>query len=266
MTGAVLLQVDSLRKRFGGIHAVNQLTFDVREREVTSLVGPNGAGKTTVFNLISGVISADSGKVVFKRRDITTLSAQQVNRAGIARTFQQVRLFWNMSVMENLLLAFPEQVGETVMSALFCRSLLRRNEAQCRERAEALLADFGLLHKRFHLAREISYGQQKRLELARVLATGADLLLLDEPMAGLDPRAVAHMQDLLRSLPERGKTVLLIDHQMETVRQIAAKIVFLSNGRAVSTGTPDEVLADPRLHEIYFSGVARHEHDGAAAA
>ncbi|HEY1723019.1 MAG TPA: ABC transporter ATP-binding protein [Magnetospirillaceae bacterium] len=247
--------VDGISVRFGGLQALDSCSFSIKEGEITCLVGPNGAGKTTIFNAVTGFLKPDAGTVRFRDRLITGLKPQAIVRAGIARTFQNLRLFTEMSVLDNLMLALPEQFGEEPLTAIF-RPI--RTQKLGRERgrvAERALAETGLTARAHDLVRNLSYGEQKMLSIARVLATGADLLLLDEPASGLDAEALDGAMALLRRLQAEGKTLLVVEHNTRVVQRIADTVMFLHQGRLLAQGSPDEITRDPHLTEIYFGGV-----------
>lgn len=247
-----ILQVEGLAKRFGGLAAVSELSFDVFPNCVTGLIGPNGAGKTTIFNLITGFLAPDAGRVRFAGADIAGASPQRLARAGIARSFQEIRLFGQLSVCDNVALAIPGQSGERLLPALFNPWRVRRENSDAHRRAMELLGFVGMDHKADARADDLSYGQQKLVLIARLLALDPKLILLDEPCSGLDPNMLARVIDLLRTLVAQGRTILMIEHNMDVVRAVADRVVFLSEGRAQASGPTDEILADAALTKIYF--------------
>lgn len=252
-----MLAVRALTKAFGGLVAVNDLSFDVEAGRTTGLVGPNGAGKTTVFNLITGYLRPDTGKVLLRGTDITSWRPHQVARARVGRTFQSLRLFNRLSVLDNVLGSIPDQPGENpVYSMLFPRAVRRRHREDV-ERACEWLAYVGLADRQHLRASELSYGQQKRLSIARVLAAGADLLLLDEPSSGLDPAALEELLQLIAGLPETGKTLILVEHNLEVVKRLCDRLLFLDRGGLVAEGRPEQIFSREDLADLYFGKISR---------
>jgi ABC-type branched-subunit amino acid transport system ATPase component len=246
------LEVDGLAKSFGALRATRELCFEVPPRGITALIGPNGAGKTTAFNLISGFLRPDAGRIRFDGRDITGWPPHRIARAGLARSFQDMRIFAGMTVLDNVAIGTTAQPGENPLRALAQALRCAREERANRGRAEELLAFVGLAAKRAALASELSYGQQKLVSLARLLALGPRLLMLDEPTAGLDPVIREEMCGLMRRLVEQGIAILLIEHNMEVVRAVAERTVFLAEGTAIAAGPTADILADRDLARLYF--------------
>jgi branched-chain amino acid transport system permease protein len=246
------LQVVGLSKQFGGLAAVSELSFDVEPGCITGLIGPNGAGKTTIFNLVTGFLPPDTGTITFAGQDITGQSPQRLARLGLARSFQDIRLFGQLSVCDNVTLAVPGQVGERWGPTLFAPLRVRRQNAEVRLRAMDLLRFVGMDHKADALGDDLSYGQQKLVLIARLLALEPRLMLLDEPCSGLDPNMLDRVIELLRELVAQGRTILLIEHNMDVVRAVTERVVFLSEGRAQASGPTAEILADAALTKIYF--------------
>jgi ABC-type branched-subunit amino acid transport system ATPase component len=249
------LAVDSISVRFGGLQALDNLTFSVQMGKITCLIGPNGAGKTTIFNAITGFRKPDAGHVSFLGRSLNGLSPQKIVEAGIARTFQNLRLFVDLSVLDNLMVALPGQFGEGPVGAIFRPVHTSRLNRKRVIDAERVLAQVGLASRAHDLVRNLSYGEQKLLSIARVLATGADLLLLDEPASGLDAEALDSAMTLLRDLQAQGKTLLVVEHNTRVVQRIADDVLFLHQGRLLAQGAPQDIIHDPHLTEIYFGGV-----------
>jgi ABC-type branched-subunit amino acid transport system ATPase component len=248
----VLLAVDGLRKSFGGIRAVSSVSFDIRRSEVVSLVGPNGAGKTTVFNIVSGALAPDGGHVVLKGRPITGLAPYQIARQGVSRTFQDMRLFVGMTVLENVLVAVQTRASERPWAAFTAPRRSRAQERVDRETARDALRRVGLLDRQDTLASNLSFGQQKRLMMARAFAMQSDLWLLDEPAAGLDVSHVREMMDFVRGLSDLGKTVCLVEHNIGVVRHVSDRVLFMSEGTLLAQGTPDEIFGNAELRAIYL--------------
>jgi ABC-type branched-subunit amino acid transport system ATPase component len=250
--GVPLLSVQGLNKAFGGNVVVRDVSFTIEPHQITGLIGPNGAGKTTIFNLVTGFVPQDSGEVWFKGTDIHGKRPHDIVSRGVARTFQELRLFESISVLDNIVLAMQHQPGEQVVP-LFLRWLKsNKRERECRTRALELLEFVGLSHLAEAPASDLSYGQQKRAALARVLAADPDLLCLDEPVAGLDPEAIEGAVGLIKELVERQKTILLVEHNLEIVRDICNKVLFMDQGELVVEGPPELVLEDPRVYQGFM--------------
>jgi branched-chain amino acid transport system ATP-binding protein len=248
------LEVSGLEKRFGGLLALQDCSFTIAERRITCLVGPNGAGKTTIFNVITGFLKPNEGSVTFRGRSLDGFTPQAVVHAGIARTFQNLRLFADLTALDNVMVALPRQFAEEPLGAIFRPLHAARTQARRREEALGILAHVGLADRASERVRNLSYGEQKLLTVARVLATGAELLLLDEPASGLSAGALDNIMALLRRLRNEGKTLLVVEHNTRVVQQIADDVLFLHQGHLMAQGTPQEIIADPALAEIYFGG------------
>jgi branched-chain amino acid transport system ATP-binding protein len=248
------LQVEGVSRAFGGLKALDACSFTIEPGRITCLVGPNGAGKTTVFNAITGFLRLDAGSVHFRGERMDGKRPQAIVAKGVARSFQNLRLFTDMTVLQNVLSAIPAQFGEEPLGALFRPLHTARMQRQARERGLALLEHVGLSARARDHVRNLSYGEQKLLCIARLLATDAELLLLDEPTSGLSGDALEAVMNLLRRLQKDGKSQLVVEHNTRVVQQIADDVLFLHQGRLLAQGTPAEVMADPRLTEIYFGG------------
>ena len=252
-----LLAVDGVVKRFGGIHAVNGATLDVPERSITALIGPNGAGKTTLFHVVTGFQRGDRGSVRFGGEEVLRLPAYAIARRGMVRTFQITKALAAMPVIDNMMLAAPDQPGERFRNLLMRPGAVRSREREVRERATELLDVFGLADLADAYAGTLSGGQRKLLELARALMAEPRLLLLDEPMAGINPtlgrRLLDHMQRLRR---ERGMTFLFIEHDMEVVMNHSDRVIVMAEGRVIADGEPHEVRSDQAVIDAYLGGTA----------
>ena len=247
-----ILTIEHVSKAFGGIQAVQDCTFDVMPGLITALIGPNGAGKTTIFNLITGFLRADSGSMRLHGSELRGLPPHQVQAAGVIRTFQHLRLWGKMTVLENVLLGCRTPLGESVLTLFLRPGRVRTEEAVARERAMEVLEFFGLSARSAELAEDLAYPEQKLLSMARIFATDAQVLLLDEPTSGLDTDSLAKIVPMVRRLVERGKTVLLIEHNMELIAQLSDEVVFLHEGRVLARGQAEQITRDPALTEIYF--------------
>jgi len=250
-TGAIM-SLDGVARAFGGIRAVDGCTFDVRPGLITGLIGPNGAGKTTVFNLITGFLGADQGSIRLRGTELLGLAPHQVQRLGVVRTFQHLRLWNNMSVLENVLLGCATPAGENVFSLFLRAGAVQAEEARARARAMEVLEFFGLAARAGEFAEDLAYPEQKLLSMARIFASDAPVMLLDEPTSGLDGESLRRIVPLVRRLVEHGKTVLLIEHNMDLISELSDEVVFLHQGRVLATGRPAEITRDPALTEIYF--------------
>lgn len=251
MTGSVL-EVYGLNKSFNGVRALADLSCFLQKGEILGLIGPNGAGKTTLFNVVSGFIPPDSGKVTFKNQNITYAPPHRITNLGISRTFQNLRLIRQESVLDNVLLSFQYQPGEKLRNVFFNWQQSQEQERVNRNEALALLAEIGLSHKASEPAEELSYGQQKLLSLVCCLATKSDVLLLDEPIAGIAPEMTDRILETIRKLPAKGKSVILIEHNLDAVMQVCDRVIFMDAGTKVSEGMPDEVRNDPRVIDAYI--------------
>lgn len=251
-----ILVADDVKRTFGGLTAVDVEHFEIERGRITALIGPNGAGKTTFFNLLTGFDKPDSGVWTFNGRTLSGVPPYQVARMGMVRTFQLTKVLSRLTVIENMRLGATQQTGERFLPSFFA-PLWRKEEAANTERADALLARFRLDAKREDFAGSLSGGQRKLLEMARALMVDPELIMLDEPMAGVNPALKQSLLGHVKSLREEGRTVLFVEHDMDMVRDISDWVVVMAQGRIVSEGTPDDVMADPAVIDAYLG--AHHD-------
>lgn len=252
---APMLSVTDLHKSFGGNKAIDGASLDIEEGAITGLIGPNGAGKTTLFNLISGFIAPDSGNVRFKGRSITDVSPEQRAKRGLVRTFQITRELKGMTVMENMQLAGVDNPGEKISSAIFRPGLVRDVEEQTYEKAKELLEFINLWKLQDEYAGNLSGGQRKLLELGRPLMMNPELLMLDEPAAGVNPALTKKLLRRINELNEQGMTFVIVEHDMDVIMEISDTIIVLHNGRVLSQGPPEEIQQNEKVLEAYLGGV-----------
>lgn len=256
-----LLEVANVSKYFGGVRALNDVSFDIEKGKIVSIIGPNGAGKTTLFNIISGFYKPDTGRIIFEGKDITKIKVYECARMGIARTFQNIRLFYNMTVLENVM------VGRHVRSKSGLPSFLdiilrtkdfHSTEKEIEEKSLEYIRMLGLEEYVNTLAKNLPYGLQRRLEIARALATEPKLLLLDEPTAGMSYREVNEIMEIISKIKDMGITVLLIEHQMMLVMGISDKVIVLDHGEKIAEGLPEEIKTNQKVIDAYL-GVEEKE-------
>lgn len=248
-----ILEIHSLTKLFGGLNAVKDFEFGMKSGELVGLIGPNGAGKTTVFNLITGIYSVSYGSINYKNNSLLGLMPHQITQMGIGRTFQNIRLFPNLTVLDNVRIAYHPHAGYGLVEAMFHSGKYASLEKELTEKAQDFLSVFNLQDRQGEIAKNLPYGEQRRLEIARALAIEPELLLLDEPAAGMNPGEVVALMDLIHFIRERfNLTILLIEHQMRVVMGICEWITVMDFGEVIARGTPEEIQSNPRVIEAYL--------------
>jgi branched-chain amino acid transport system ATP-binding protein len=252
MSAPAVLRIQGMTRAFGGVVAVSEVDLEVGSREIVGLIGPNGAGKTTLFNLISGLLRPDRGRLIFDDRDLTACAPHQITAHGIARTFQNVRIFERMTVLENVMVGRHSRTRAGLGSALFKLPAERREERLIALQGREFLERVGLDGRRDELAGNLPFGLMRSLEIARALAAGPRLLLLDEPAAGLNLAETRSLSGLIRSLRESGLAVILVEHDMRLVMEISDRIAVLDQGKKIAEGTPREVQNNPQVIAAYL--------------
>jgi branched-chain amino acid transport system ATP-binding protein len=247
-----ILEVSGLSMRFGGIVVADQIDFQLNPGEVVGLIGPNGAGKTTLFNLLTGFITPYAGQIMLDGNRVEHLPSYRRARLGIARTWQQPRLFPSLSILDNLLISDRDYPGELLLNNIFRIGKVRASEQAARAQAAEMLGRVGLAHRANSLSTRLSYGQQKLVGLARALMNNGQCLLLDEPMAGVEGRVHDTMKSIIRQEAASGKAVCIVEHNVGFIRDLCDRAAFMFNGRIIAQGSVDSLLADKRLTELYF--------------
>ncbi|MBS3784660.1 MAG: ABC transporter ATP-binding protein [Anaerolineae bacterium] len=257
---STVLNINGLTKFFGGLRAVYDFDVEIKEGELVGLIGPNGAGKTTIFNMITGIYPVSSGDVIFKGGNITDLPAHEVTHLGIGRTFQNIRIFPNLTVLDNVRVAYHPHVRYNVFDGILRSGRFGRGEKEMTDRARQFLSVFGLEKYQDSLASNLPYGEQRRMEIARALATEPDLLLLDEPAAGMNPGEIVELMNLIYFIRDRfDLTILLIEHQMRVVMGICEWITVIDFGEIIARGTPKEIQDNPKVIKAYLGTRAAEE-------
>lgn len=250
----LLLEVKEITKRFGGIVAVENVSFQVNRGEVVSIIGPNGAGKTTVFNMLTGVYKTDHGTICFEGEEIQGLEPGEIVKRGISRTFQNIRLFPDMRVIENVLVGAHIKTSYSLLSSIFRNKAFREEEDALTLRALKILKEVGLYERRDDYASNLPYGDQRKLEIARAIATGAKLILLDEPAAGMNPQESHELMEFIRILKRQAYTVLMIEHDMSVVMKISDRIYVIDHGKPIAEGLPEEIARNQKVINVYLGG------------
>ncbi|MCD6553455.1 MAG: high-affinity branched-chain amino acid ABC transporter ATP-binding protein LivG [Chloroflexi bacterium] len=252
-SNSIVLKIDGLTKFFGGLRAVHNFNIEIKKGELVGLIGPNGAGKTTIFNMITGIYPVSAGHIIFKGQEITGIPAHEITQLGIGRTFQKIRIFPNLTVLDNVRVAYHPHARYNLFDGILRSQRFSHGEREMTEKAQEFLGVFGMDQHQDTLASNLPYGAQRRLEIARALATEPDLLLLDEPAAGMNPREIIELMELIHFIRDRfDLTIFLIEHQMRVVMGICEWLTVLDFGEILARGTPEEIRNNPKVIEAYL--------------
>lgn len=247
-----VLKVEKVTQRFGGLVAVNAVDMEINKGEIIGLIGPNGAGKTTMFNCITGQYTPTEGKIYFHDREITGMTPNQITELGMCRTFQNIKLFPHMTIMENVMVGAHTRLKENLLDALFHTKSYKKAEKEAEERAKKALELTGLSDNPYHYGTDLPYGKQRRLEIARAIASDPELLMFDEPAAGMNEGETADLTQFISEIRDLGYTILLIEHDMRLVMNLCDRIYVLDHGTLIASGVPDEIKQNPQVIEAYL--------------
>lgn len=248
----IVLKVEKVYKKFDGVKALDNFSLTLKRNEILGLIGPNGAGKSTLFNIITGFVKCDSGLAYFHKESILDKSPIEIARLGISRIFQRLRLVYQMSVLENVMLSFRNQPGENVLSIFFRKDKVFNKEKELRKKAIGLLEFAGLTENSYELAINLSYGQQKLLSLICCIASAGELFLLDEPVAGINPGMITKILSIISELSNNGKSIILIDHNIDAVTKVCNRVIFMDQGKKICEGSPKYVKNNKKVLEAYL--------------